>query len=204
MHVCLVPEAAGDYNRIVTFYHCANASRSTKLPDGRFVTFEVYKFFAGAWEGVAAVEDQAIIDGLDELTRRSKSGIARITEEEYKECVKKKAPPRNSPRLAASPRLPPLQAAIELNRAAGPAVVVNNPEPRPVTDVTPASAPKIFDSLDDVLQIGAVKPLEGSQDAPAPKRDMGDRSARSQSTSRSRRPRYDSDPKALSSSTPPP
>jgi hypothetical protein len=194
----------GDYNGIVTFYHTANASRSTKLPDGRFVTFEVYKFFAGAWEGVAAVEDQGIVDGLDELSRKPKSGIARITEEEYKDAVKKKPLPRNSPRLAASPLLPPLQAAI-INRADRPAgvVVVNEPKPGSGPPAPVAAVPKIFDSLDEVLKIGAVKPIEGSQNAEAPKKDMGERSARSRSTSQSRRPKYDSDPKPLIATMPP-
>ena len=185
----------------MTFYHTANASRSIKLPDRRFVTFEVYKYFAGCWEGVAAVEDTSIISGLDELVLKPKSGITRITEEEYKECLKKKAPPRNSPRLVASPLLPPAQAAIDL-RAGRPAAVVNAPEkgaPAPV-----AAAPRVFDSLDDVLKIGAVKPIGGSQDAQAPKKDVGEKSARSQSTSRSRRPKYDSDPKPLIATMPPP
>jgi hypothetical protein len=182
----------------VTFYHCANASRSTKLPDGRFVTFEVYKFFAGAWEGVAAVEDQTIIDGLDELSRKPKSGIARITEEEYKDAIKKKPIARNSPRLVASPLLPPLQAAIE-SRAGHPAGVVVVSEPGKGAPAPIAAAPRIYDSLDDVLKIGAVKPIE---DSPTPKRDLGEPSARAASKFPSRRPKYQSDPKPLNATMP--
>jgi len=94
----------------VSYYHAANASKSVKLADGRRVTFDVYKLFAGSWLGVAAVDDPKTIAGLDELVFKPKSGITRITEEEYQAHLQKKNPPQNSVRLIASPLLPPLQA----------------------------------------------------------------------------------------------
>ena len=172
------------------------------MPDRRYVTFEVCKFFAGCWEGVVAVDDPSIIAGLDELVLKPKSGITRITEAEYKDALKKKLPqPRFKP-LPGSQPSPPRAAAIEL-RAGHPAAVVKASEKGALAPDPVAVAPRVFESLDEVLKIGAVKPIEGSQEVAPPKKDMGERSARSRSTSKSRRPKYDSDPKPLIATLPP-
>ena len=177
----------------MNFYRTANASRSVKLPGGsrKAVTFEVYDYFAGAWLGCAAVEDPETIAGLDELAGNVRSGIVKITESDYKACLKKKPAPLSSPRLVASPLLPP-QAAIIQDRADRPAakVVVNSAE-APAAPVP--STLTVYDSLDQVLQIGAVKPAVSSPVPAKPKKDVGERSARATSTSPSRRPKYQSD-----------
>lgn len=175
----------------MTFYHTANASRSTKLADGRRVTFDVYKLFAGSWLGIAAVEDPKTIAGLDELVFKPKSGITRITEEEYQAHLQKKNPQRNSVRLTASPLLPPLQAALQLvgGPAGRPAAVVDNPKPTAPAVVLPSAPARVFESLDDVLQVGTVKTIDAGVTAT---KDIGERSDR-QTGRPSRQPKYMSD-----------
>ena len=165
------------------FYHCANASRSVKVSSGKRVTFDVYKYFAGSWLGIAAVEDPETIELLDELVRKPKSGITRITEEEYRANLKKKlSPPSFRPSTVS---LSPPQAAVQPLPAGRRAVVAEGAGNQPAPVV-----PKVYDSVDDFLKIGAVKTLDPG---PEPvKRDMGERSDRA--TGRpSRRPKYRSE-----------
>jgi len=184
-----VPEAGGDYKGSVTFFHCANASRSIRLSNGKRIAFDPYKYFAGSWSGIAAVEDQDTIDGLNELVLKPKSGITRITQEEYEACLKKKVRPPSYKPLPESRA--PLSAAIQLLPAGNPAVVAGKDlAVKPDPEAVPAAVPRVFDSLDEVVKIGVVKTAEALPTPP--KKDMGQRSARS--TGRpSRRPKYRSD-----------
>jgi hypothetical protein len=165
----------------VTFYHAANASRAVKLPGGKRFTFDVYKFFAGAWLGVAAVEDKETMSGLDELVRKPKSGITRITQAEYAANLKKKTHQPNLRLLPVSPQpqAPPVPIDLVGNPAQRRAVVVENG--KPVTPPPPAATAngKVFDLSD--IQVGVIEPSASSIiKQAAPKRDMGERSFRAQ------------------------
>src|ERR1051325_1680296 len=137
------------------FFHTANASRATKLPDGRRVTFEIYRFFGGSWLGIAAVEDESIIAGLDELVRKPKSGITSITEAEYKDALKKKLEAVSFKVLPESPRPP--QPKLAVNDKVG----VAAEEAKRLEATRPGSAPapavpRVFDDLNEVLKPGKV------------------------------------------------
>jgi len=153
----------------VNFYKTANASRSTVLPGGKKrITFDVYSFFAGAWLGVVATEDPDAILGLDELSLNPKTGIERITEEEYKKALQKKTPPPNSPRLVASPSVPP-QAAIIADRAGRLAAKAAEQAPAPAAAPAPELEPRVYESIDEVVKIGEVKAGPGSPPVPKAK-----------------------------------
>ncbi len=141
----------------LTFFHTANASRAVKLSSGKRVTFDVYQFFAGAWLGIAAVEDQETIDGLTELAMKPKSGVTRITEEQYTSHLQKKNLPRSFRALPASPK--PQAPAIPLDLVKGRVgVLVEKAADKPAEPI--ANVPKIYDSIDEVLKTGVVKPME--------------------------------------------
>jgi hypothetical protein len=141
----------------MTFFHCANASKAVKLSSGKRVAFDVYHYFAGAWLGIAAVEDQETIDGLTELTFKAKSGITQIDEAEYNRCSQKKNPQRNSRPSPESPLPQPrVSPPIDLVRGV-PARLVEKAAEKPAE---PFPTPKVYDSIDEVLKIGVVKPME--------------------------------------------
>lgn len=178
----------------MNFYHAANASKAVKLSSGKRVTFEVFRYFGGCWEGVAACVDPETIEGLDELVRKPRSGIKAITKEQYEANIKKKVPLPNSQLLRVSPPLlQPPQAPLALvdGRRVARLVAGGEGRPSPVVEKPAAAPAKVYDAVDDFLSVGTVNTINTD---PAPKsRGSGERSANSQGRP-SRRPKYSSEP----------
>lgn len=172
----------------MNFYHAANASKAVKLSSGKRVTFDVYSFFAGAWLGIAAVEDQETIDGLDELTRKARSGISRITEEDYRGYLKKKALPQSLRPLHASvfpPPIPQVPLALVDGRAGRLVEKAVNKDNLP--EVAADAPAKVYDSIDEVLKVGVIKTV--NLDPPPKSRGAGEKVSRSSAFAK--RPRYE-------------
>ena len=135
------------------FYFNENCSKSVKLPGGKWLAFDIVDHFAGSWRGVVATEDSTTIEGLDALTMRARSGVRQITKEQFDAYLKKKQPVRISRGLPESQRQPVLKASI--NVPAG--HLVEKAADKPAEPI--ANVPKIYESIDEVLKTGVVKPM---------------------------------------------
>lgn len=132
------------------FYHAENAGRP--FPDG--LRFTIYDIAAGTAWGVLATEADPEIAVLDKLASEKASAVTSITEDEYNECLKKKAPRfdalNRSPLRLSSPVTQPM--AI---KGSGNVEVVDGKEQSPVVEVHGE-----VESAEDALKTAAA---EGSQ-----------------------------------------
>ena len=94
---------------------------------------------------------------ITELTFKAKSGITQITEEEFDRYSQKKNPQRNSRPSPESP-LPQPRVSPPIDLVKGVAArLVEKAAEKPAE---PFPTPKVYDSIDEVLKIGVVKPME--------------------------------------------
>src|SRR5436190_23715259 len=135
------PNASPD----MKFFRAENCNRRIRTPNGRELTFEVIGFFAGTWRGVFAAIEQADADGLSMLAADPSTAVRAVTQVEYEELSKTKAPTPRGFNPLLSPAATPKQVAILESNA----VVVENPSPDDLPQSPTVSTPV---ASEDVLK----------------------------------------------------
>lgn len=134
----------------VRCFHTDNANRKIKAQGFEF-SFTPYAQVGGAWKGLIATEDESQIIALQSLVAEPRSGVTEITEQEFESLGKKKLLKSS---VSKDSIVPPPSPESRIAKVQG--VVVEGK-----TSSNPADGPVTIADIDDVIQIGTVKPPDG-------------------------------------------
>ena len=122
---------------------------------GLSLRFEPLAIEGGVWSGTAATEVEAEVKAFRELVKDTKNnGVRELTEDEFTDLTKKKAPSLPPSPPSQTPSLQHPAARIEQS----PAVVVEGGKSDPVVEKTP-----IVENVEDVIKVAKVKPSETAE-----------------------------------------
>ena len=125
------------------FFHVINCNRVIKS-DGIHFHFGPYEL-VGTWMGVFKAVTPEEIAGLEKLAVDPKSGVQSLTEEQYNNCVKKKASASNSYTQSLAVTVP------LRNEPAAPSVENNSVEPNVAPTAEPPVAP--LESVSEAVEV---------------------------------------------------
>jgi len=136
------------------FYYADNATRAI-MAGGRRIVFETLECHGGSIPGAYTTDKEGEQAALAEATSNPSTGVSEITEKEWENCTKKKAPPSTAPATSPPSRGTLPQAAILPTPSKSPAVLVGEPASK-VSGEQQASGP--IKDIADVIKTDTVEP----------------------------------------------